>query len=207
MNNTENTGSAFKPNKLCMILLIVSLACAAVLAVFELIFVIRSGLPFKGILYILIGLLTIASIVFLFLSVLNDKMQKFWLFGILGLLGSTYLQVLALTQAYYHYAHALFLAAFLILAVHYYLKGKYINDKVRMFTALGGAAVALLVGTILMIIEIVNLIKYENPFYIAYLFADMFFALMYVALFGAIFFYAPNKQAKVKAPEEPAPEA
>ena len=205
MNNSENNTSAYKPNKLCFILLIVALASAAVLAVFEMIFVGNAGFPFKGILYLLVGMVTIAAVVFLFLSVMNAKMQKFWLFGILGMLGSMYLQVLLLTHNSFHYPHALFMAAFIILAVHYYLKGKYFNDKFRMITALAGAGVAVLSATIFMIIDVVRLIQYGALIFLAYLFADFFFGAMYVGLFGAIFFYAPYKQSAKKT-EDAIPE-
>ena len=205
MNNNEC--ASYKPSKLCFILLIAALASAAILAIFELIFVFRAGIPFKGIIYLLLGMVTIAAVVFLFLSVMNAKMQKFWLFGILGLLGSVYLQTVFMTHNLYHYPHALFIASLIILAVHYYLKGKYFNDKFRMIAALAGAGIAALASLIFIIIEIVRLIQTGNGIYVAYLFADMFFGLMYIAVFGAFFFYAPNKQVKGKAPEEPAPEA
>ena len=204
MNNTENT--SYKPSKICFMLLIAALASAAILAIFELIFVIRAGLPFKGIIYLLLGMVTIAAVVFLFLSVLNPKMQKFWLFGILGLLGSVYLQTVFMTHNLYHYPHALFISALVILAVHYYLKGKYLNDKFRMIAALAGAGIAVVASLIFIIIEIVRLIQTGAGICVAYLFADLFFGCLYASTFGAIFFYAPNKPAKAKAPET-APEA
>lgn len=196
----NNASSSYKAPKLTRILLIVALALAGALVILHLISLFRGNFAFVTFLLILVRLLGIGSVVVLFLSVINEKMKKLWLFGILGLLAKFYLEILIANWDYpYHFPVMLFIPVTAALAIHYYLKGKYVNSMIRMIAAASGAAVAAVSGLIMFIVCIVNLIRSGNPYFVLVLFTDICFSLFYVAIFGAIVFYAPYYTPKKKA--------